>query len=408
MMKKILSLTAVLVLVGLLCIGCGGESHELVKTEAKAPTCTEDGHTEYWTCVDCSKIFADAEGQKEISVFDTFLSKLEHRTEEDDGTCLTELKCSRCGEILQEAKAAHVAGEQIDCTVDTTCVFCPTVMIPARASHECHGATCLSPAECIHCGKTEGEKDPNNHEEAPKYTFDTDVHTGSYPCCGVVFEETVGHEFIDGFCTCGIRQAHANTVSITNLPNADKIKGWKAGDELIFTVNSVMFGKQSILLVYGQNGKWQFKGDAYWVPGEKVTVVTWYAPGFTVDEKGEVVAKEGDAVWKEEYLLASSKLDDDNLIRVNFSSAVRSYSVFRVKIAPNTKVHVAMYNYKPAYEEEYLEGILPEYVTDESGMIWFYGTFAAGGRYVICTDDGTTLAEQSFPSGTNPGQFYTK
>ena len=276
-MKKYLSLILILLAV-LVLTGCGGESHELIKTEAKAPDCVTDGHTEYYTCVSCSKVFADPEGQQEISVFDTFLSKLGHRPDEDDGTCLTEQKCTRCGEILQEAQTAHVAAEVTDCTVHTTCKYCPTVMIPAREGHEGGTATCLSPALCIHCGTPHGETDPENHDKAPVYTFDNILHSGSYPCCGTVIEDMVSHEFMEGFCTCGVRQAHHNTLQISSLPGADTVTGWRAGDELLLRVDSELFGAQNITAVYDEDGTWVVTGDAFWAPGETVTAIAWFAP----------------------------------------------------------------------------------------------------------------------------------
>lgn len=41
--------------------------HELVKTEAVAPTCDKDGNVEYYTCSKCSKLFADADAGTEIT-----------------------------------------------------------------------------------------------------------------------------------------------------------------------------------------------------------------------------------------------------------------------------------------------------------------------------------------------------
>ena len=41
--------------------------HDLVKTEAVAPTSEEPGNTEYWTCTACGKYFSDAEGKNEIA-----------------------------------------------------------------------------------------------------------------------------------------------------------------------------------------------------------------------------------------------------------------------------------------------------------------------------------------------------
>ena len=44
-----------------------GHTHSLTKVEAKAPTCAEDGNIEYYTCSGCSKLFADATGNVEIT-----------------------------------------------------------------------------------------------------------------------------------------------------------------------------------------------------------------------------------------------------------------------------------------------------------------------------------------------------
>ena len=43
----------------------------LTKTDAKAPTCTEDGNIAYWTCDVCGKLFSDKDGTKEITIEDT-------------------------------------------------------------------------------------------------------------------------------------------------------------------------------------------------------------------------------------------------------------------------------------------------------------------------------------------------
>ena len=40
-------------------------SHELVKTEAVAATCTEPGSIEYWTCSLCGRYFSDGNGETE-------------------------------------------------------------------------------------------------------------------------------------------------------------------------------------------------------------------------------------------------------------------------------------------------------------------------------------------------------
>lgn len=63
--------------------------HSLTQTEAKAPTCTEEGHQEYWYCETCGKYFSDGEGKEEITQESTVLSALGH--DYKDGAC------TRCG-----------------------------------------------------------------------------------------------------------------------------------------------------------------------------------------------------------------------------------------------------------------------------------------------------------------------
>ena len=53
---------------------------QLVKTEAKEPTYTEEGNIEYWYCESCEKYFNDAEGTQEISYEDTIIPKLQGST----------------------------------------------------------------------------------------------------------------------------------------------------------------------------------------------------------------------------------------------------------------------------------------------------------------------------------------
>ena len=40
--------------------------HELIRTEAKEASCTEDGNVEFWTCSDCGRVYSDSEGVNEI------------------------------------------------------------------------------------------------------------------------------------------------------------------------------------------------------------------------------------------------------------------------------------------------------------------------------------------------------
>lgn len=50
-------------------------AHILEEVAAVAPTCTTEGNTQYWVCSDCGKLFADAEGNKEVTKADVTLAK---------------------------------------------------------------------------------------------------------------------------------------------------------------------------------------------------------------------------------------------------------------------------------------------------------------------------------------------
>ena len=110
--------------------------HTLTKTEEKAPTCTAEGNTEYWTCGTCGKIFSDAEGKTEIAISDTVISKLGHSYgepvwiwSEDGKSCTVTFTCDN-DENHQESKEASITStvkEEPTCTEDGITVYTATV-----------------------------------------------------------------------------------------------------------------------------------------------------------------------------------------------------------------------------------------------------------------------------------------
>ena len=107
--------------------------HHLVKTDAKEATCETDGNTEYYTCSNCSKVFADEDGKTMIQLSDTVLKASGHDWSEpvwgewkeqgDTWTIDVSFTCSRCKEekkpevtvekTKDEAATAESPGETV-------------------------------------------------------------------------------------------------------------------------------------------------------------------------------------------------------------------------------------------------------------------------------------------------------
>ena len=89
-------------------------AHLMVKTEAKAPTDTENGNNAYYTCETCHKVFKDEEGKQETTVEDETLPTLEKhelvKVEAKDPTC-TETgnrvyyTCNLCDKLYRDETA---------------------------------------------------------------------------------------------------------------------------------------------------------------------------------------------------------------------------------------------------------------------------------------------------------------
>ncbi|NJE45089.1 hypothetical protein [Massilimicrobiota sp. SW1139] len=112
-----------------ICDDCGKPygnalGHKAVKTEAKAPTCTEDGNIEYWYCDACGKYFSDEALTEEIIKEKIVIKATGHGETElknaKEATCTEEgytgdKVCKVCGEVLEKGtvieKIAHTFGE---------------------------------------------------------------------------------------------------------------------------------------------------------------------------------------------------------------------------------------------------------------------------------------------------------
>lgn len=99
------------------CDICGKtiSGHTLTKTDAKTPTCTEDGNTAYWTCSVCHKLFSDENGTTETTLADVTITTTGHslvKTEAKDATCTEDgntayWTCSVCNKYFSDESGTN-------------------------------------------------------------------------------------------------------------------------------------------------------------------------------------------------------------------------------------------------------------------------------------------------------------
>ncbi|WP_440300738.1 leucine-rich repeat protein [Huintestinicola butyrica] len=112
--------------------------HSLVKTDEKAPTCTDDGNRAYWTCTECRNIFSDDAGLNPTTLADVTVSATGHTWSNDwssDGTghwhdC-TNANCPITENNQKVGYAAHTPGADATETTPQTCDVCGYELAPS-------------------------------------------------------------------------------------------------------------------------------------------------------------------------------------------------------------------------------------------------------------------------------------
>lgn len=108
-----------------ICTVCGAAkpkcTHPNLQHRAyKAPTCTEDGNNEYWSCPDCGAFFLDANASTPVNYHnDVVIGFLGHdfpETYTDFGNGCHALVCNRCGEYA-EGSYHEVSNPDAGCTI---------------------------------------------------------------------------------------------------------------------------------------------------------------------------------------------------------------------------------------------------------------------------------------------------
>lgn len=151
------------------------KGHKLTKTEAKAPTCVENGHKEYWTCESCGKYFSDVNGTTEIQLEDTVVTALGHSYKEvkwnwvDDGNCTATLICTndKSHSITSKAVVSSIVKVPATCTNMGVTQYKATVVFDGQTYTNTKEVTDrnmlahhYSDGRCVMCGA----EDPNYQE----------------------------------------------------------------------------------------------------------------------------------------------------------------------------------------------------------------------------------------------------
>ena len=112
--------------------------HSLVKTDEKAPTCTDNGNRAYWTCTECRNIFSDDAGLNPTTLADVTVSATGHTWSNDwssDGTghwhdCVN-ANCPITENNQKVGYAAHTPGADATETTPQTCDVCGYELAPS-------------------------------------------------------------------------------------------------------------------------------------------------------------------------------------------------------------------------------------------------------------------------------------
>ncbi len=176
----------------------------------------------------------------------TFTRTTEHRPEEDDGDCTTDILCSICDGVTTKGNESHTGGtatckakaectvcgtaygntlahtpeaDDGDCTTDILCSVCDSVTTKGNESHTGGTATCTAKAKCEICEAEYGELGAHGETEikdAKQASCTAEGYTGDIFCkaCGEKLESgrtvaKTAHSYKAGKCAV-CKQADPN------------------------------------------------------------------------------------------------------------------------------------------------------------------------------------------------------
>ena len=239
-------------------------------------------------------------------------------------------------------------------------------------------------------------KEDITFEEGTHYTFDLKVGKD------VVTIEQVsvnGNDpsipFGDGWRSDTEEQLGGTSSTLFHNTEDEGKTAWVYGDQIIATLTSQHYGKQTAMLTYdGKN--WTHPEDMTfkYLENETLTVKAVYAPS--------------NILGTGEYIEFDCELNGTELT-VKLESATRNYSRLRIVGLPNKTLTVYTTKFTPAGATEAGEHTYT-LTTDNNGNAFLYGVFAEGATVSVKLGD-VVLKEYAFtaeklPGGTEQGKSY--
>ena len=175
-----------------------GHTHHMTPVAANPATCTEDGNIEYYKCDGCSKLFADAAGNEEITDHSSVV--IGHPGHDwKDATCTAPKTCSRC-DATEGNALGHDWADVWSSDADGhwhECSLCHDKKDQAAHTPGA-AATETTPQKCTECDyiitAALGHTHTLTKVEAKAPTCTEDGNKAYYVCsgCGKLYEDATG------------------------------------------------------------------------------------------------------------------------------------------------------------------------------------------------------------------------
>ncbi|MDE6302854.1 MAG: hypothetical protein K2M36_04650, partial [Clostridia bacterium] len=251
--------------------------HSLVKHNAVAATCIEDGNIAYWDCSVCEKYFSDAEAENEITASETVspMTPDKHstkRTAADEANCIKAgniqyWQCKNCNKYFKDSK----------CTEETTA---EGVIIPIDPSKHMLGASskvnanCTNPGteaywNCYLCSKLFSDAEATTEIEMPvSIDVDPDAHVLKSVAANAESKEvknstgTARYTFKNvAYQQCNVcKKCFYSNNEVTAVLNASG-----AGFLIDLGYNSIYSSRVQVSFQAPNDGQYTFELNADWV-----------------------------------------------------------------------------------------------------------------------------------------------